>query len=443
MPKIGMRIIKSAIAVFICFLISMIRGQGIVFYSAIAAILCMQPYVSNSLKVAKNRIVGTLIGGIFGMIVLIVQRAFIPTNMMVLNYLFISIAIIPLIYITVIVEKPSASYITCVVFLSVTVAHGIDVSIYEFALNRILDTLIGIVVSLGVNAFHMPKEKNSDVLFISGLDGTLINDNEKITSYSKVKLNQILSRGGLFTVATSRTPATVTAIMKDVEIKLPIIVMNGAALYDIGEKRYMECKYIDTKTSSKIMKKFEEYHCNCFVHTVINDILHIYYGDFNNSIEEKFYNDRKFLPMQNYIYGDIPKNIEALYFIAIDNAENIKSVYDSIKGFQKDGEISMSYYEYLNNKGYYVLEVYSSRASKYEGAKTIKQIASADFIVAFGKDMNDESLIENSDYSYAVEGASHKIKEKAHKVIGPCQDDSVVKTISKLFYSKKFFHRKN
>ena len=57
--------------------------------------------------------------------------------------------------------------------------------------------------------------------------------------------------------------------------------------------------------------------------------------------------------------------------------------------------------------------------------------------------MNDESLIENSDYSYAVEGASHKIKEKAHKVIGPCQDDSVVKTISKLFYSKKFFHRKN
>ena len=122
-------------------------------------------------------------------------------------------------------------YITCVVFLSVTVAHGIDVSIYEFALNRILDTLIGIVVSLGVNAFHMPKEKNSNVLFISGLDGTLIDGCGKISSYSKVKLNQMLSRGAFFTIATSRTPATVRNIMEGVEISLPIIVMNGAALY--------------------------------------------------------------------------------------------------------------------------------------------------------------------------------------------------------------------
>lgn len=443
MPKIGMRIIKSAIAVFICFLISMIRGQGIVFYSAIAAILCMQPYVSNSLKVAKNRIVGTLIGGIFGMIVLMVQRMIIPSDMMILNYLFISIAIIPLIYITVIVEKPSASYITCVVFLSVTVAHGIDVSIYEFALNRILDTLIGIVVSLGVNAFHMPKGKDSDVLFISGLDGILTDDYEKITSYSKVKLNQILLSGGLFTVATSRTPATVSSIMKDVDIKLPIIVMNGAALYDVNEKRYMECKYIDKETSSKIMKEFERFNCNYFVHTVINDILHIYYGDFNNSIEEKFYNDRKFLPMQNYIYGEIPEGREALYFIAIDNYENIKNIYDSLMDLQKDGKINMSYYEYLNNKGYYILQIYSGKASKYEGAKAIKEIANAEFIVAFGKDMNDESIIENADYSHAVEGASHKIKEKAHEVIGECHDDSVVKAISKLFYSKKSFHRKN
>ena len=43
MPKIGMRIIKSAVAVFICFLIYLIRGEGLPFYSTIAAIMCMQP----------------------------------------------------------------------------------------------------------------------------------------------------------------------------------------------------------------------------------------------------------------------------------------------------------------------------------------------------------------------------------------------------------------
>lgn len=49
-PPIGMRIVKSAAAVFLCFLLSLLRGrflpflgQGVPFYSAIAAILCMRP----------------------------------------------------------------------------------------------------------------------------------------------------------------------------------------------------------------------------------------------------------------------------------------------------------------------------------------------------------------------------------------------------------------
>ena len=39
LPKLGMRIVKSAVAVFLCFVIYMIRGRGVPFYSAIAAVL--------------------------------------------------------------------------------------------------------------------------------------------------------------------------------------------------------------------------------------------------------------------------------------------------------------------------------------------------------------------------------------------------------------------
>ena len=64
MPKIGMRIIKSAVAVFICFLIYLIRGEGLPFYSTIAAIMCMQPGISNTRTASRNRIIGTFVGGI-------------------------------------------------------------------------------------------------------------------------------------------------------------------------------------------------------------------------------------------------------------------------------------------------------------------------------------------------------------------------------------------
>lgn len=107
MPKIGMRIVKTAIAVFLCFLIDLLRNhQGVPFYSAIAAILCMQPFVSNSVKVAFNRSVGTFIGGLFGMLVLLAERAWLPKGMPILQYLIVSLCIVVLIYLTVVLKRP-------------------------------------------------------------------------------------------------------------------------------------------------------------------------------------------------------------------------------------------------------------------------------------------------------------------------------------------------
>lgn len=44
LPKIGARIIKSGVAVLLCFLIYQINSHsGILFYMALAALQCMQP----------------------------------------------------------------------------------------------------------------------------------------------------------------------------------------------------------------------------------------------------------------------------------------------------------------------------------------------------------------------------------------------------------------
>lgn len=163
LPKIGMRIVKSALAVFLCLLIDRVRG-GMPFYSAIAAILCMQPDVANSLKTAANRVIGTLIGGLFGMLALTFFVRFLPDPQSLLRCFLLALMIVVLMYVTVLLKKPSATYITCVVFLSITVAHGSDQVPYVFALNRVLDTLIGIGVSLIINLlpFWRPKPAPPD-----------------------------------------------------------------------------------------------------------------------------------------------------------------------------------------------------------------------------------------------------------------------------------------
>ena len=119
-PRPGLRILKSASRRLpSAFLIDTLRGDGVPFYSAIAAILCMQPDVRGGLRVGLNRVVGTLIGGLYGMGVLYLLRTFLPEGTGLLQYAIISAALVPLMYLTVLVKKTSATYITCVVFLSV------------------------------------------------------------------------------------------------------------------------------------------------------------------------------------------------------------------------------------------------------------------------------------------------------------------------------------
>ena len=70
LPRIGLRNIKTAISVCIC----LILFSKDPFFAAIASIMCMQDTVEHSLKIATNRVVGTLLGGLLGLIFLYLTR---------------------------------------------------------------------------------------------------------------------------------------------------------------------------------------------------------------------------------------------------------------------------------------------------------------------------------------------------------------------------------
>lgn len=145
-----MRVLKTVISVYLCFLIGIAR-DAVPFYSAIAAILCMQSDYKNSFKVGKSRIIGTLIGGIYGFLAIL---GFTYINIELfgyIHYLILSLFLIPIIYTNVFFKVPSSAYLSCVVFLIMTVSNVENIEPLVFASNRIIDTLIGIIVSLIIN----------------------------------------------------------------------------------------------------------------------------------------------------------------------------------------------------------------------------------------------------------------------------------------------------
>ena len=93
-----------------------------------------------------------------------------------------------------------------------------EISPFLFAFERVVDTLLGILVALVVNAVRLPRKKNKDILFISALDETLVTPNNTLTDFSKVVLNQMIHDGMNFTVSTARTPASLMEPMTSVDL---------------------------------------------------------------------------------------------------------------------------------------------------------------------------------------------------------------------------------
>lgn len=149
---IGMRVIKTALAVYVCFLISLPRGNS-PFYSVIAAIISMKNDSVESMNTGISRIIGTLIGGSFGLATILLINYLDISLFGHFHYLILSLILIPVIYSSIRLHSPSSTTISCIVFISIAVSHIDNASPFMFTINRVVETSIGVLVAIVINNF--------------------------------------------------------------------------------------------------------------------------------------------------------------------------------------------------------------------------------------------------------------------------------------------------
>lgn len=78
-----------------------------------------------------------------------------------------------------------------------------------------------------------PKQR----LYVSDLDGTLLDTHGDFPKAWATRLNRMIDRGLKFTIATARNYDSTHPILRDVELQLPVILFNGAYLthFETGE----------------------------------------------------------------------------------------------------------------------------------------------------------------------------------------------------------------
>lgn len=273
----------------------------------------------------------------------------------------------------------------------------------------------------------------SRVLYVSDLDGTLLTPDSVVSTRSASMLNEAITRGALFTVATARTPATVVPLLKDINMILPAVVMTGAALYDLCKGQYRRVCPLPAESVEKLLKLYRKHEVATFLYTIEADLLHVYHIGELNEFERQFMSERSGTPFKIF---HIPGGGESVLPQKLDNTVLLFSVQPWQKAWSlyedicrnKVGCTPLCYRDAFGPE-WGELEMFGPQTSKAAAVEAIASETAAGRIVAFGDNVNDMPLFALADEKIAVAGAIDSLKAVATDVIGSNDKDSVASFI--------------
>ena len=136
---VGMRTIKTGIAVMMCCILTSFFVDNM-FYCATACVVTMQDTIKTSYKMGWQRVFGTLIGGLVGFLLVLISPA---------NPILCGIGIMIVIKFCEIF-KLSSLVVSSVTFFSLYLGY-IDSAPLVYSIQRVIDTSVGVIMGLIVN----------------------------------------------------------------------------------------------------------------------------------------------------------------------------------------------------------------------------------------------------------------------------------------------------
>lgn len=266
-------------------------------------------------------------------------------------------------------------------------------------------------------------------LYVTDLDGTLLNSNDRISQYSIQTINGLVAKGMQFTYATARSLVSASVVAKGLSTTIPVIAYNGAMIIhpDTGEV-IASLSFTEEEAGyvSAILKKNGG---NPLVYAYVDGVERVSYvkGRENDGIRHYLdvrKGDRRFRPLadETCLYqGDI------FYFTCIADREELLPLYEL---FVQDERFRVTLQQELYRPEYF-LEIMPKKASKAEAIRRLKEIWHCDKVVSFGDAVNDLPMFEVSDECYAVANAVPELKARATAVIASNDEDGVAKWLER------------
>ena len=269
-------------------------------------------------------------------------------------------------------------------------------------------------------------------LYVSDMDGTLLNNESVLSPGTVVTLNRVIGElGGLFTIATARTPATVVPLMQQVHATLPFIVIGGAAMWNPVTASYEHTRGIAENTINAVADVFDRHGIHPFIYRRHGNLLHTHHSGTMSAQEERFIASRQHLPLKKFFLSDEDYRHspdEALLIFSMNKYAVLKAIANDVQSI--DTCTVMLYHDIFDeSEGY--LEIFTAGTSKAGAIHELARQVGAGRIVVFGDNRNDIAMMQAADYSVAVGNAFPEVKAAASEVIEENTADSVARWIER------------
>lgn len=266
---------------------------------------------------------------------------------------------------------------------------------------------------------------NKNTLYVSDLDGTLLNSSQCLSEFTINTINSLVEDGMKFSYATARSYITASKVTKGISPKIPIIVYNGCFILENGSQQRLMSNFFTEQEVNSIKNILTCYDISPIVYAYINGAEKFSYCSRNlTGGAEEFLISRKGDTRDNPVLSEDLCNGDVFYFTCIDKQSKLWPVYCLLKNrfscvYQKD---IYSHEQWL--------EILPPKVTKASAVMQLKEVLKCDNIVSFGDGKNDTSMFKVSNECYAVENADIELKRYATGVIGSNNADGVAKWLA-------------
>ncbi|WP_342565720.1 HAD hydrolase family protein [Paenibacillus sp. FSL R7-0345] len=265
--------------------------------------------------------------------------------------------------------------------------------------------------------------------YITDLDGTLLTSDQRLTDFTVQVITEALDQGALISYATARGYISAARVVSQIPWKHPLILYNGALIYDGINGKVIGGYWLDPVISGEIISLGRKAGglTPFYFSLDEDDNERVLYEPLTRSGEIRFYNsrpgDKRFREVNRL---ECPDGCRTLIISYIGLLEELQPIREAVQERFGD-QLQIHFMQDIYIEDHYFLEFSHPRGNKSDGLKLWAQHMGVepDKITVFGDHINDLGLFTAAGTGIAVQNAQPELKALADRVIDSNNEDGV------------------